>query len=170
MARIYFNAHWISHNSYCLQAVSIMVTNKYFTCSSRCYLNYVLSSLFFLLILFRSVKSQEQLWEISISIVKDWLSVLVLDQYGPTMGFEEEEEHKEGGENPTLSFNDDQQVLISEEGGSTRISFRKNTIQEEEELNEDSETTERTSFLHNGGRNSTVGGVSSSDRVPEAEL
>ncbi len=69
------------------------------------------------------------MWEISINIVKDWLSVSVLSQYGPTMGFEEEEEDY-SGTTPMLSFHDDEQVLISSEnnGVPARVSFRKNTV------------------------------------------
>jgi WW domain-containing oxidoreductase len=37
----------------------------------------------------RNVIHQEQLWEISISIIKDWLSFSVLHKYGAPMGVEE---------------------------------------------------------------------------------
>ncbi len=67
------------------------------------------------------------------SIIKDRLSVVVLDQYGPTLGFEEEEDELGGGAKPMLSFaEEDQQVLISE--GSSRISFRKNTVVEDDRV------------------------------------
>ena len=99
---------------------------------------------------FRSVKYQEQLWEISINIIKDWLSVMVLDQYGPTMGFEEEENFDDQGTTPMLSFHDDEQVLISENNGvSARVSFRKSTIDEEDVNGADHDSLENE--RHSGG-------------------
>ena len=70
------------------------------------------------------------------SIIKDRLSVVVLDQYGPTLGFEEEEDEQVGAAKPMLSFaEEDHQVLISE--GSSRISFRKSTLVEDDRAESD---------------------------------
>lgn len=56
-----------------------------------------------------------------------------MDQYGTALGFEEEEEDMSEGR-PMLSFQEDEQVLITEDNsGSARISFRKNTVIEEDQ-------------------------------------
>ena len=63
------------------------------------------------------------------------MSVMVLDQYGPTLGYEEEE-WQGGGAKPTLVFDEKQHVEIAEDDkGSTRVSFR-NTTQEDEDEEE----------------------------------
>ena len=82
--------------------------------------------------LYRSTQYQEQLWEISINIIKDWMSVGILDQFGPTMGFEEEGSRVT--ESPDLRAEDrDRQVTITEgESGISMITFRSQEKEEEE--------------------------------------
>ena len=82
---------------------------------------------------------QDQLWEISINIIKEWLSRSILVKYGPAMGFEEEVESQQL-ESPSNEHIDetagrDSRVTIAEgEEGTPMITFRV-TKGDNEEMN-----------------------------------
>lgn len=96
--------------------------------------------------LFRNVHHQEQLWEISINIIKDFLSMTIFQRYGPAMGFEEDIEQGtlsggggRGGTNGASNGSPrDRQVTISEDKeGTPMITFKVMKDNEEEEMEEE---------------------------------
>ena len=92
-------------------------------------------------IIFRNIHHQEQLWEISINIIKEWLSRSLLVKYGPSMGFEEEVESQQlikssSNEDINETAGRNSRVTIAEgEEGTPMITFRV-TKGDNEEVNE----------------------------------